>query len=537
MNEKIAALRMEDNDYVVEFETYYVPASAEQVLINEGLRDVDDRIDACQIQINQFNKEIERLTNHADGVDNMIAVASGILTGFMDIILVGTWDFGLSKAHASEQINRSVIDFAKKQTGFKEYFDKHRTTNNDLECAINFLEKTFHLPGDGNYSQFMSDGITHKTHHLDDFCHHPTIVGLISCIVVQFSGFAEYHGVKGSTAPVPVFVNEYGNFVSEEIWGKFFAGIINWFFKAGKTLANRKGHLMSDIAGSAKTVGGGAGLPGPIMSLLKEVSSLKIFQNEGFAEDLRKAYQNGIGTGNKQVDLGPFNSLFSGASSKVDLRTEMAVGNLLKKQASVVVLNEVIVRATYFVKHFVAELKEKRSLLKIDWTNVLPFRNRTITRMMTISLGAFEAVDMTDAAIHGAVKSGGTAIGFFTEFVLHVNFVGVGRFAMAVSTDASMGIARSKERSRRIAAINEKIQLLDAKVFYNHANMWIAANEAKKAFDEADVSREEAKNAVIESLITVQEDIDEISRNVSDVDTKNPELINDLLKVFAEEGI
>ena len=34
---------------------------------------------------------------------------------------------------------------------------------------------------------------------------------------------------------------------------------------------------------------------------------------------LRKAFQNGIGEGKKQLDLGPFNSLFEGASSKFDI--------------------------------------------------------------------------------------------------------------------------------------------------------------------------------------------------------------------------
>ena len=35
----------------------------------------------------------------------------------------------------------------------------------------------------------------------------------------------------------------------------------------------------------------------------------------------------GIGTGKGQVDLGVLNSLFEGASSKMDVRTERAVGH------------------------------------------------------------------------------------------------------------------------------------------------------------------------------------------------------------------
>lgn len=102
---------------------------------------------------------------------------------------------------------------------------------------------------------------------------------------------------------------------------------------------NYRGHLFSDMAGSSTSAGkgnDGAGLPGSFLSILKEMSSLECFKDTEFANNLRKAFQNGIGTRNSQIDLGPFNRLFEGASSKLDLRTEMAIGSELERRGSII---------------------------------------------------------------------------------------------------------------------------------------------------------------------------------------------------------
>ena len=177
---------------------------------------------------------------------------------------------------------------------------------------------------------------------------------------------------------IPVTVNEYGNFVGKNSVTKLFSGMINWFITVAKTIANRKGHLMSDMAGSHTSVGGGSGVPGKFMSLMKELAVLPCFKDTKFNENLRKAFQNGIGTGNKQVSLGACNKLFEGASSKLDMRTEMAVAHELKRQAIPVVINEVLVRGFYFVRRLCMELKEKGEFSAVDWKKVIPFNNRTI---------------------------------------------------------------------------------------------------------------------------------------------------------------
>ena len=370
----------------------------------------------------------EKYTNHADILDYSIAVISGIINGIIDSVFIGEWNFETAKAKSNQYVNEKVMEFAKKK-GFK---------GNRFDQAVKFLEDRYPLPGDDSYKsvvdEFGKQEITMKTHHLDDLSHHPTLIGLIASIIVQFSGEARYMPKSGGIVKISVDVNEYGNFTGTDTGSKIFSGIINWFFKIVKTIDNTKGHWMSDLAGSHSSAGKGMGLPGTLLSTLKELSSLSCFKDTNFSENLRKAYQNGIGDGKSQVDLGIFNELFKGASSKFDARTELAVGNELKRQALPVVLNEMLVRGFYFIRRFIEEMKNKDSILDINWKNTIPVNNRTIIRMLTISKGTFTAFDAADAAIrsHGS-KS---------KFILRINFVGAGSFAITSGIDIAMGVKK-----------------------------------------------------------------------------------------------
>ena len=420
-------------------------------------------------------EEIEKLTCQADGYDYAIAVSSGIIAGLIDLFFVGKWDFKNAKKISNIAINNIIIEFAKKDpryipwcNGVGKTAKWTRRDPNRLASAVSFLEEKYVLPGD-NAWKFTGSGVSAASHHLDDFCHHPTLIGMICCILVQFTGNAKYHPAAGDVIKLPVTVNEYGNFVSEKVFGKVFAGIINWFFKAAQTLKNQKGHLMSDMAGSISAVKGmksGAGIPGTIMSTLKELSALPCFKDTSFAVNLRRAYQNGIGSGPSQLDLGIFNNLFDGASSKFDMRTEMAVKHELKKQAVPVVINEIVVRSFYFIRRFIEQMKVKQSLKEIEWKKLLPMNNRTIVRMMVISTGTMEVVDMADAAIRAMAKSGLNPYLFATQFVLRINYIGICRFSIACAVDVAMGMKKDRLElaiaSAEVAIVaKEEIKVID----------------------------------------------------------------------------
>lgn len=533
------------NDLDVEFEV--MPLVDIENIENErqrrivaGTAEIDEQLSEVQDKIEMLNSDIDRLTNHADGIDYAIAVTSGIITGILDATIVGEWNFAEAKKETYKEVNSKVIDFAKKQPNYIPYCKttlentkkvppkpvnpRRKPKDPDrLETAIEFLEFQFHLPGDGAYSS-GSYGIDGTTHRLDDLCHHPTIVGLVCCVIVQFTGYTKYVNKYGEDIGIPITVNEYGNFVGKNPVAKLFAGVINWFITCAKTIANRKGHLMSDISTSAS-------LPGSFLSIIMELASIPCFRNEEFLMRLRDALKKGIGTGNAQIDLGAFNVLFEGAQSKLDVVTEKAVMHELKRQAMPVIINEVLVRASYFIRRFITELKEKQDVSEVEWKKVIPFNNRTIVRMMTIATGTFTAIDMADAAVHAATKSVDAST-FFSNMLLRVNFVGMGRFAIAVTSDVGMGISRSVKRNQRIKFQKEQILLLDAKVYYKQAGMWIAAEDVGETLEEAYGMMEKTTETFAKAVVDVKDSLNSIGEMAPAIEEKNPGLIDDITDIL-----
>ena len=495
--------------------------------IIRGLKEADAKTDALEQRINEINQGLEKYTNTADKLDYTVAVASGVITGMVDLLVVGKWDFEKAKAASNQDVNNKVVAFAKKDPQYIPWCNntargRRRRDPNRLDSAIEFLEHKYHLPGDGEYSSGTSIGA--GSHRLDDFCHHPTLIGLICCVIVQFTGSTIYCNNENEIVQLPVQVNKYGKFVGDSPIAKVFAGVVNWCLNVAGAIANQKGHLMSDMATSA-------GIPGPLMSMLKELSA--VLKNKDFSEQLRRAYQNGIGPGKKQVDLGIFNELFSGASSKLDGRTEAAVAHELKRQAVPVIINEVLVRGFYFVRRLVMQYKENNGWDGIDWHKVIPFNNRTIVRMMTIASGTFTAIDMAGAAIQGAAKSGGNAALFAKEFLLNVNFVGVGRFVIAVGADVAMGVKAGKLKEERLHLYMEMMHWTNTKVFYTQANMWLDAEGAQEAIIAAYQSMEVAYAAFADYLVQAQKTLDSV--DVAGMNVNNPGLVKYLLAMLQEE--
>ena len=497
--------------------------------ILDGIDDANRHIDKIKARIESLNNEIDRLTNHCDGIDYITAVVCGVVAGIIDSIYVGEWNFKSAKDKANADINKEIEEFAKK-CGYKD-------NGKGLQGAIEFLEKKFPLPGDNEWKFIDDSKISASSHHLDDYCHHPTIVGLICCIIVQFTGKTTYHNRDGVKIPeIDVEVNEYGELYGNSPVSRLFCGVVNWFIICAKTIANAKGHWMSDLAGSSHSKNGGAGLPGSFMSLLKELAPIFNSKDKdgnrvnAFAESLRKAYQNGIGTGKNQVNLGVFNSLFEGASSKFDYRTERAVKNLLKKQTVPIIINEALVRGVYFIRRLIQEVKTKKGFRNIEWRKILPYNNRTIARMMTISVGTFCACDIGDATIRSGIKNGFNVYNpkFWSDTILRVNFVGIGRFAIAITTDIGMGIKRTKRCGELIGANNEFLLWTNTRMLYKQGEMWIAAENTAKNICDCYAAMEEYYHSLCRDIIDDQKCLDSISQSRSLFSTENKETLKTL---------
>ena len=480
----------EDDGFEVEYEIlqFSAPDWSENSIIRSeiqnSLRVIETRISTTEARIDHLNQEIDRLTNHADYLDYTIAVASGVLSGIIDAVFVGESDFKNSKAWS----NRTVNDFIMK-TAKRHGFEGER-----LNRAIASLEKHTVVQDNVWKGKGFSSA---KTHHLDDLAHHPSLLGLISSIIAQFFRTGIFVSKDGKWNLVSIETDP-----SEMImtWAPIvISGLTLWLVniaedhnentinddipaplkKVVKALAaapavisilkcvdNWALHLVSDMGGSSGSASAdhdGMGIPGIVLSLLKEISSLPVLKDTGMPQAINNAY----------------------TKSKLDLRGELAYAHIATKQMIPVAINEMLVRGLYFVRRLLEEWKNKRNFASVEWERTIPFGNRTIARMMTISTGTLMATDIADAALHGIKDTGGIGPAFFASFALRVNFVGVGRFVIALGTDIGMGIKRQRLENEQISIYIEYVHLANAKMFYKQADMWLSIKETDLAIQDA----------------------------------------------------
>ena len=393
-------------------------------------------IDRLNTELARVNQELERYTNHADKADYALAVTSGVLAGLVDSLFVGEFSLEYANQWGNQQAEKLVLKVAKYQ-GY---------SGTDLGQAIKHLEDQFPIAADKATAAF-GGGLQH---HLRDFSHHPTPLGLVCSILTQFTGNVYGTDVAGAFQCVPL--NKDGlNLVGKSFPEKIMFGAVNWFF-----------HMVSDVAGSSASVmkgSFGTGLPGPLVSLLKEFSSTRLFKKQDakgckeFSVYISKLFNGTL--------LGERDSKDNLIPLKFDLRTEMGVAMQVGKQTIPVIINECIVRSFFLLRRLLQELsrddiQEWSDVHKINWKAIIPFRNRTVDRMLTIASMTFTVADTADAAIHAAIESGGNWVLFSGRFVTRFNYVGAGRAALSIVREVS-------NEKKEAQLIHEKMILSEAK--------------------------------------------------------------------------
>ena len=360
--------------------------------------------------------ECDPNTSPAQARDYVFAAASGTLMGALSVL----WqkDFNLADARklGSEKIEKIVIGAAQ-GVGLKK-------ENPSIADAIRFLEKTSPFVGDKLTPEF-GGGLQH---HLRDFSHHPSPVGLVCSILMQFTGKGFGTATDGSFLIVDLpreALKDLGSNTEE----KFLYGTLNWVL-----------HLISDMAGSSSTPGAGTGIPGPLLSFLKEASALPFFRDLSIGHEgkmrtlsqwISKAFN---GTLLKDEDGNPL---------RFDLRTEVGLASQILTQVPAVLANECIVRGFYTITRFIDELRRcdvtsVNDLVRINPANFLPFNSRALARMLTVASGSFVVINTSIAAVRAVVEgaaSGG--VGAVPLFFMRLNYAGIGRFAFALWADSS----------------------------------------------------------------------------------------------------
>lgn len=363
-----------------------------------------------------FDSQIDLYSSNLDMLDYVISISGGILSGLIDVFWVGELNLEHGQKIARKEIDKLVTEVAKK-TGYK---------GNDLSAAVRHLESKFPIPSDKLTPRF-GGGLQH---HLRDFAHHPTIVGLIFSLLTQFT-YKSYGTDEIGSFIIVEIPEDSLTLIGKDTPSKLLFGVIYWFF-----------HLVSDMSGSSATImkSGGTGIPGPILSLAKELSVLPIFKNLKVEDKTLSVFISKLFNGTLLAQHDASGKIIKDTQLRFDLRTEIGLGIELGKMAIPVMVNEGIVRLFYFFRRLAVEIKDKEvstiaDFKKIDWNYVKPINNPTLARMLTISTGVFTTIDISEAAIY---KKG----------IFSVNVLGVGRFAIAVGQDVTWCL---KARNVKIA--------------------------------------------------------------------------------------
>ena len=360
--------------------------------------------------------EFDPNASPAQARDYVVATASGILMGALNVL----WQQDLNLADArrlgDEKIEKIVIGAAQRVGLNKD--------NPSIADAIRFLEKSSPFVGDKLTAAF-GGGLQH---HLRDFSHHPSPVGLVCSILMQFTGKGFGTATDGSFLIVDLpreALKDLGSNTEE----KFLYGTLNWVL-----------HLISDMAGSSSTPGAGTGIPGPLLSFLKEASALPFFRDLSIGHEgkmrtlsqwISKAFN---GTLLKDEDGNPL---------RFDLRTEVGLASQILTQVPAVLANECIVRGFYTITRFIDELRRcdvtsVNDLVRINPANFLPFNSRALARMLTVASGSFVVINTSIAAVRAVVEgSASGGVGAVPLFFMRLNYAGIGRFAFALWADSS----------------------------------------------------------------------------------------------------
>ena len=376
------------------------------------------------------------MENKLDKWDTAISVSSAVITVACDFFFVE--DIDLKKAHewGVKKTDEFVMSVSKK-CGYQ---------GDDISGAIKYLEDRYHMAGDDLTHEFGGG----SAHHLRDFSHHPTPVGLVFSILTQITGKCYGTDTRGAFVCYDV-----PNWQEKDFVSGIYMGVISWGM-----------HLISDMAGSSGTrkgLGEGTGLPGLIMSLFKEVSSMPGIRS--IAGVSNKNTPNKESNYNLSVVCSKmFNgTLFAkhdsdgkivkGTQIPFDLRTEIGIVNesINNKQYLPVMFNNIIVAAGYSIRRFAKQIemnncKTLEELERIDIKVCLPYRKNDVFRhMKMIGAVTFSGIDITSSGIRAAVKNKNNKHGFAIDFVQGINYWGLGDLALSTNSEVLSAVGKMKE--------------------------------------------------------------------------------------------
>jgi hypothetical protein len=436
------------------------------------------------VVLNETVDSIKGLKPDCDKLDYILATSSGALCGIIDIFLVGKPGESPLGNITDKWFVARTIDFAKLCDPEKKNFDS-------LDSALRFLEKKFKVPYDqtglGDAGKTIFD-LTAKNHHFKSLAHNPSLLGLFFSILDQFSNTS--HFVTDGQLVSLQQADEKWELRGGNIPSKLFCGFANWI-----------GHLISDVSGSSSSAAKGnrgTGLPSPLWTWTNDIISIKAKLGLSVTETDKAMNELALNIFEKGYDI----------------RFQTA-------QAIPVFLNELLVRLIYAIRRlfrYFSEISKTERSFALMWKKCEPFSNATVKRMLTVAHGTFCLVDVGDAVGRSLIAGGGTFNA--VEFVLRLNVVGVGRFAISLYGETRRAISYNHAKkefdfaSKETVIVSnyiEGLKILAHQYDDHHLLMFISDFEKSDAYIEAfgkSVTLAEVRNVPVNRILKSKPDID-----------------------------
>lgn len=436
------------------------------------------------VVLNETVDSIKGLKPDCDKLDYILATSSGALCGIIDIFLVGKPGESPLGNITDKWFVARTIDFAKLCDPDKKNFDS-------LDSALRFLEKKFKVPYDqtglGDAGKTIFD-LTAKNHHFKSLAHNPSLLGLFFSILDQFSNTS--HFVTDGQLVSLQQADEKWELRGGNIPSKLFCGFANWI-----------GHLISDVSGSSSSAAKGnrgTGLPSPLLTWTNDIIAIKAKLGLSVTETDKAMNELALNIFEKGYDI----------------RFQTA-------QAIPVFLNELLVRLIYAIRRlfrYFSEIPKTERSFALMWKKCEPFSNATVKRMLTVAHGTFCLVDVGDAVSRSLIAGGGTFNA--VEFVLRLNVVGVGRFAISLYGETRRAISYNHAKkefdfaSKETVIVSnyiEGLKILAHQYDDHHLLMFISDFEKSDAYIEAfgkSVTLAEVRNVPVNRILKSKPDID-----------------------------
>lgn len=449
-----------------------------------SIADAMTKAEAELVILNETVDSIKGLKPECDKLDYILAASSGALCGVVDIFLVGKPGESPLGDITDKWFAARTMDFAKLCHPDKKNFDS-------LDSALRFLEKEFKVPYDqtglGDAGREVYD-LTAKNHHFKSLAHNPSLLGLFFSILDQFSNTS--HFVTDGQLISLRQADEKWELQGSNIPSKLFCGFVNWIC-----------HLISDISGSSSSAAKGnrgTGIPSPLWTWTNDIIAIK----------------SKLGLSVTETDKAMNELALNIFEKGYDTRFQTA-------QAIPVFLNELLVRLIYAIRRlfrYFSETQKAERSFALMWKKCEPFSNAAVKRMLTVAHGTFCLVDVGDAVGRSFAAGGGTFNA--VEFVLRLNVVGVGRFAISLYGETRRAISYNRAKresdfaSKEIVIITnyiEGLKILARQYDDGHLLMFVSDFEKSDAYIEAfgkSAALAELRNVPANKILKGKSDID-----------------------------